>query len=72
MDHFMPKPFFMSTFKEAIRRIMGGTRKQKADESDFKGRHILVVDDIEVNRIILVKILTTLGGGGRVPEIPAG
>ena len=61
VDHFMPKPFFMSTFKEAIRRIMGDTRKQKADESGFEGRHILVVDDIEVNRIILVKILTTLG-----------
>ena len=61
VDHFMPKPFFMSTFKEAIRRIMGDTRKQKADEGDFEGRHILVVDDIEVNRIILVKILTTLG-----------
>ena len=26
-----------------------------------RGKHILVVDDIEVNRIILVKILSTLG-----------
>ncbi len=26
-----------------------------------KGKHILVVDDIEVNRMILVKILSTLG-----------
>ena len=62
VDHFMPKPFFMTNFKEAIRRVMG--RQKTADEGDedvVMGKHILVVDDIEVNRIILVKILTTLG-----------
>lgn len=62
VNHFMPKPFFMSTFKEAIRRIMGSMNKDRRQESDVvKGRHILVVDDIEVNSIILVKILNTLG-----------
>ena len=56
------KPFFMSTFKDAIRRIMGGTRKDSGTrDSAVAGRHILVVDDIEVNRIILVKILTSQG-----------
>ena len=62
VNYFMPKPFFMSTFKEAVRRIMGSmndTRRQKSDV--VKGKHILVVDDIEVNRIILVKILNSLG-----------
>jgi len=62
VNHFMPKPFFMSTFKEAIRRIMGNINEAKRQESDVvKGKHILVVDDIEVNRIILIKILSTLG-----------
>ena len=62
VNHFMPKPFFMSTFKEAIRRIMGSMNKDRSHESDVvRGRHILVVDDIEVNSIILVKILNTLG-----------
>ncbi len=61
VNHFMPKPFFMSTFKGAIRRVMGSLKK--AESSSFnvvQGKHILVVDDIEVNRIILVKILGTL------------
>ncbi len=62
IDHFMPKPFFMSTFKEAIRRVMGGLKKAENNTSDVvQGKHVLVVDDIEVNRIILVKILSTLG-----------
>jgi len=62
VNHFMPKPFFMSTFKEAIRRIMGSVDGAKRQEPDVvKGKHILVVDDIEVNSIILIKILSTLG-----------
>ena len=64
IHHFMPKPFFMSTFKNAIGRVMGETgKKDKKDENVdvVRGKHILVVDDIEVNRIILVKILSTLG-----------
>ena len=62
--HFMPKPFFMSTFRNVIGRVMGesGSQKKADDNADVvRGKHILVVDDIEVNRIILVKILTTLG-----------
>ena len=63
IQYFMPKPFFMSTFKNAVSRVMGNTnRKEKEEDIDVvRGRHILVVDDIEVNRIILVKILSTLG-----------
>ncbi|MDE7262310.1 MAG: response regulator [Oscillospiraceae bacterium] len=62
VNHFMPKPFFMSTFKEAIRRVMGSTEKKAETQPDVvRGRHILVVDDIEVNRIILVKILKSMG-----------
>ena len=64
IQYFMPKPFFMSTFKNAVSRIMGSAnKKEEKDETGdvVRGKHILVVDDIEVNRIILVKILTTLG-----------
>ncbi|MDE7261287.1 MAG: response regulator [Oscillospiraceae bacterium] len=62
VSHFMPKPFFISTFKEAIRRVMGGPKTREGVQSDVVlGKHVLVVDDIEVNRIILVKILSTLG-----------
>ncbi len=63
VDHFMPKPFFMSTFKETVRRVMDGQRKNEKDgEPDvFRNKHILVVDDVEINRIILVEILSSLG-----------
>jgi len=62
VNHFMPKPFFMSTFKEAICRVAGNINKgEQAENSVVRGKRILVVDDIEVNRIILVKILSGLG-----------
>jgi len=62
--HFLPKPFFISNFKEVIQRMLGDDQpsaQQEEKHSPVKGLHILVVDDIEVNRIILTKILTTLG-----------
>ena len=62
VNHFMPKPFFMSTFKEAVRLMMNRAKEAKRQETNvFKGMHVLVVDDIDVNRLILVKILSTLG-----------
>ena len=62
VNHFMPKPFFMSTFKEAVRLIMGRAEEARHHESDVvKGMHILIVDDIEVNRMIMSKLLSTLG-----------
>ncbi len=63
VSHFMPKPFFMSTFKDAIRRVMGRQKKvmSEAGSMAVKGKHILVVDDIEANRLVLVKILSSLG-----------
>lgn len=64
INHFLLKPFFMSNFKEAVERIMGNQQKplpKMADDSVVKGMHVLVVDDIEINRMILVKILDKLG-----------
>ncbi|MCI8667065.1 MAG: response regulator [Dorea sp.] len=67
VNNFLMKPFFMHSFKEAIERLMD-IRKKNSKEKDtqkeksvFEGKHILVVDDIEVNRLILVKILESLG-----------
>ncbi len=62
VDHFIPKPFFMSTFKEAICRIVDAPRQTRtAREGVVRGKHILVVDDIEMNHVILVRILSSLG-----------
>ncbi|MCM1121103.1 MAG: response regulator [Eubacterium sp.] len=62
ISHFMPKPFFMSTFKDTIRRVMGVQKKEQIRHADVvRGKKILVVDDIDTNRMILVKILSSLG-----------
>ena len=56
--------------KKAVR---SGARKEKAapgsvDGSVISGKHFLVVDDVEVNRLILVKILGTLGATCDIAE----
>lgn len=65
IDHFLPKPFFMSSFMSAIKRIMGGKEEKDISAAGMgdvvRGRHILVVEDIEVNRMVLMKILSTRG-----------
>ena len=61
IEHFLPKPFFMSNFKDAIQRMKGRPKTGEEDKSIVAGKRIMVVDDIEVNRMILVKILTSLG-----------
>ncbi len=62
VGNFMPKPFFITTFKEAICRVADGPQKaEKSRDSVVQGKHILVVDDIEANYIILMKILSAQG-----------
>jgi len=62
VSRFLSKPFFMSSFKEAVRQVMDKRNLSEEQQDNIvEGLHILVADDIEVNRIILVKILTSLG-----------
>ena len=63
IDHFLPKPFFTNNFKETISRMMGqpASASVNKETSSVEGKHILVVDDIEINRMILGKILSNLG-----------
>ena len=65
ISHFLPKPFFMVSFQDAIRRVMAGRGRQQAaplsPKEVLRGKHVLVVDDIEVNRMILTKILASFG-----------
>ena len=63
ISHFMPKPFFMWNFKNAIQRIKGSQLEAASDKkrnSIVKDKKILIVDDIEVNRMIMEKILEKL------------
>ncbi len=62
VDHFMPKPFFISTFKEAICHVVDSPQKgDKEKDSVVEGKCIMVVDDIETNRFILMNIFSTKG-----------
>lgn len=63
-EHFLQMPFFMSSFKDAIRKVSGTGQKkvQSGDEKNMLiGRRILVVEDIDINQMVLVKLLGTLG-----------
>ena len=60
----MPKPFFMSTFKNMVRRMMSRQRKVEGSNTSgdvIRDKHVMIVDDIEINRIVLSKIMGSLG-----------
>ncbi len=64
VEHFLQKPFFMSSFKNAIQRLMGTVQEQKQNSDDkslLVGKRVLVVEDIDINQMLLVKLLGTLG-----------
>jgi signal transduction histidine kinase/DNA-binding response OmpR family regulator len=66
IDTFLPKPLFPSTVIDCIHECLGvdDTSPTNAPEEDppcgmdcFKGYHALVVDDVEINREILISLL---------------
>lgn len=68
--NFLNKPFFMSNFKEAVCRLAGSCGKAVSNPTKqvVNGKRVLVVDDIEVNRMILKKILNALGAACETAE----
>jgi len=62
---FCTKPLFMSDLKNALTRaIHGHDEDNKADDlsaTDFSGKRVLLVEDIEVNREIAKAVLTEIG-----------
>jgi len=70
-EHFLQKPFFMSNFKDAVRRMMDTRPKKIPVENDkdlMVGKRVLVVEDIDINQMLLVKILGMLGAECDVAE----
>lgn len=62
VNRYIAKPFFASTFKEAVRGMTGSGETEKEEGAEIlRGKRVLVADDIDVNRLILTKILGTLG-----------
>lgn len=64
IDGFLPKPFFLTNFKQTIEKLKRGTRDEPVSdqkESVLKGRHILAAEDNELNSEILVELLDMVG-----------
>ena len=58
VDKFLSKPLFPSSVKDAIAEILG-LKQQSNDEKSisFAGNHILLAEDIEINREIVLALL---------------
>ena len=58
---FLPKPFFSSSVINLINEVLGPIRNRTindpSDIPDFKGKSILLVEDIEINREIVSALL---------------
>ena len=66
VDRFLTKPLFPSAIADAINESLGDTRQQteeeQADITDiFKGGRILLVEDVEINREIVMALLEPTG-----------
>jgi signal transduction histidine kinase/DNA-binding response OmpR family regulator/PAS domain-containing protein len=63
VKHFLPKPLFPSLILDCINEYLGLENITKEEENDvvvdgeFKGRHILLAEDVEINREIVLTLL---------------
>jgi len=66
VDKFISKPLFPSTLVDVINECLGVDQKQLESTSEvaddlFKGHRILLVEDVEINRIIVLTLLESTG-----------
>lgn len=60
IDLFLPKPFFVSNLRSAIRKLRGGDNdepKKVCEETSLAGLKVLAAEDNEINAEILVELL---------------
>jgi len=63
VDKFMQKPLFPSTIADVMREFTGAIEPQEHDDSNenisglFRGRRILLAEDVEINREIVLAFL---------------
>ena len=62
VDKFLPKPLFPSHVADILNEALGINRNKIAEkqvdiEGIFKGRHLLLVEDVEINRDIITELL---------------
>ena len=63
-DGFIGKPIFRSTLQKRINALLGTESKSgepEDDYSDLNGLHILVAEDIDVNWMIISRMLSMIG-----------
>ncbi|MEY8386792.1 response regulator [Oscillospiraceae bacterium 38-13] len=66
VDAFLPKPFFLSSFRQKLDAVLGGgTPEAPVAQGDgtgvLRGMHILVAEDNEINAEILSELLDMAG-----------
>ncbi|MDR2571898.1 MAG: response regulator [Oscillospiraceae bacterium] len=64
IDKFLPKPLFPSVIFDIINECMGKEDEEDLDpnyEDDFTGYKILLAEDIEINREIVLSLLESTG-----------
>lgn len=64
IDGFLPKPFFLSNFKQTIEKLnekKGTDSFGRTSTSVLYGKHILAAEDIDLNAEILVELLDMVG-----------
>ena len=67
---FLPKPFFMTNFKETVDSILTNqeTKSGGGPESSLAGKHFLIAEDVELNAEILLDILGERNATGETAE----
>ncbi|WP_195983548.1 response regulator [Clostridium sp. D33t1_170424_F3] len=63
VNGFLQKPLFKSTLCSGIQRYLAGCPSvpKKERESSLHGKHILIVEDNQLNREIAIELLSTMG-----------
>ncbi|MDR1575105.1 MAG: response regulator [Treponema sp.] len=67
VDHFLPKPLFPSSIADCISRAMGAVSDFPSAKSNgvitdrFDGRRILLAEDVDINREIVLTLLAPTG-----------
>jgi len=54
---FLQKPLFISTIADSINECMGITENIKTEDANYEGYHVLLAEDVEINREIVKALL---------------
>jgi signal transduction histidine kinase/CheY-like chemotaxis protein len=60
VNKFLPKPLFMSSIADCINECLGvpvQVSREPGEEENFEGRRILLAEDVEINREVVLALL---------------